>query len=60
MSEINIKSPEDLTEKELKKLQKAIEESTLSGRIESRRSGCMLILILPLILSLTMIFLISL
>ena len=53
MSEINIKSPEDLTEKELKKLQKAIEESTLSGRIESRLSGCMLILILPLIFSLT-------
>lgn len=56
MSEINIKSPEDLTEKELKKLQKAIEESTLSGRIESRLSGCMLILILPLIFSLTIIF----
>lgn len=50
MSKINIELPEDFTE----------EESRLSGRIEPRRSSCMLILILPLILSLTMIFLISL
>lgn len=45
MSKIKIKLPDNLTE----------------GCIEEpRRSGCMLILILPLILSLTMIFLISL
>lgn len=57
---VEIKLPENLlTEEKKKRLQKVIEESTLSGRIEPRRSGCMLILILPLILSLTMIFLIS-
>lgn len=45
MGEIKIKLPKSLTGGEIK---------------EPRRSGCMLILILPLILSLTIIFLISL
>ena len=55
-----------MTEEEKKKIQKWIEEEIANnndgprmGGIEPRRSGCMLILILPLILSLTMIFLIS-
>ena len=56
-----IKLPEDLlTEEEKKQLRKTIEETRgTMGGIPSHRSGCMLILILPLILSLTMIFLIS-
>jgi hypothetical protein len=57
MGEIKIKLPEELklTEEEKEKI------IMMGGPFrEPRRSGCMLILILPLILSLTMIFLISL
>lgn len=52
----------NLTEEEKKKIEEDINNNIgqLSGCIKSPRSGCMLILILPLILSLTMIFLISL
>lgn len=55
MGEIKIKLPEELTEEEKEKIR------MMGGPFrEPRRSGCMLILILPLILSLTMIFFISL
>lgn len=56
MSKMKIKLPDNLTDEEIEELRR-----TKGGCIEEpRRSGCMLILILPLILSLTMIFLISL
>ena len=44
MSKINIKLPESLTGGEIK---------------EPRRSGCMLVLIIPLIISITMVCLIN-
>ena len=50
-----------MTEEEKKKIQKWIEEEIANnndgirmGGIEPRRSGCMLVLIIPLIISITM------
>lgn len=46
-----------MTEEEKKKIQKWIEEEIANGYtgcIRKRRSGCMLVLIIPLIISITM------
>ena len=55
---VKIKLPEDLlTEEEKKELQQAVLQG---GQIEKpRRSGCMIILIIPLIISITMVCLIN-
>lgn len=53
--QVNIKIPNNIPEEDKKKLKELIEGDVM-GEIEPRRSGCMLILILPLIFSLTIIF----
>lgn len=55
---VKIKLPENLlTEEEKKELQQAVLQG---GQIEkTRRSGCMIILIIPLIISITMVCLIN-
>ena len=66
MGEIKIKLPEDLTEEQKKKGITVTEEQrkklmsfSCPGDIEPRSSGCMLILIIPLIISITMVCLIN-
>ena len=51
-----IKLPEDLTEEQKKELQQALHGGPFR---ESRRSGCMLVLIIPLIISITIACLIN-
>lgn len=58
MSKIELRN--NISEKELKTLRTFIEDHrTWTGSIKSRRSGCMLILIIPLIISITMVCLIN-
>lgn len=45
----------NLTEEEKKKIEEDINNYGLSGCIKSPRSGCMLFLIIPLIISITMV-----
>ncbi len=56
-----IKLPEDLTEEEKKKIEEDINNNIgqLSGCIKSPRSGCMLVFIIPLIISITIACLIN-
>lgn len=51
----------NLTEEEKKKIEEDINNNIgqLSGCIKSHRSGCMLVLIIPLIISITMVCLIN-
>jgi len=51
----------NLTEEEKKKIEEDINNNIgqLAGRIKSPRSGCMLVLIIPLIISITMVCLIN-
>jgi|GEM_PF-1717341 len=51
----------NLTEEEKKKIEEDINNNIgqLSGCIKSPRSGCMLVLIIPLIISITMVCLIN-
>ena len=51
----------NLTEEEKKKIEEQLNNNIgqLSGCIKSSRSGCMLVLIIPLIISITMVCLIN-
>jgi hypothetical protein len=49
----------NLTEEEKKKIEEDINDNKLSGCIKSPRSGCMLFLIIPLIISITIACLIN-
>jgi len=50
---------ENLTEEEKEKIIEACRNIGYTGCIRKRRSGCMLVLIVPLIISITMVCLIN-